>query len=93
MRPRVWDDLTAFAVAWDRKQLPLVRHWWSEKRIPAALALEMRRCISIHDVRASTMFCILARQIAQPANVIVLANLFICCAVTLYRSPQTVCQS
>ncbi|KAJ5938282.1 hypothetical protein N7466_001416 [Penicillium verhagenii] len=56
------------------------------------LALETRRCISIHDVRAPTPFCILARQVAQPANVIVLANLSICCAVTLYRPPQTVCQ-
>jgi len=92
MRPRVWDGVTAFTVAWDQKQLPLVRHWWSEKPMPAVLALEMRRCISIHDVRALTPFDILTRQTAQPANVIVLANLSICCAVTLYRPPQTVCQ-
>ena len=53
MRPRVWDDLTALVVALDQKQLPLVRHWWSEKPMPAVLALETRRCVSIHE-RAST---------------------------------------
>ncbi|KAI1828843.1 hypothetical protein CBS147337_10352 [Penicillium roqueforti] len=75
---RIWNDLTAFAVALD--QPPLAKTPWTGASMPTVLALETRRCVPIHDVRELTLFDILTRQVVQPAIFIILADLFTCCA-------------
>ncbi|KAJ5737465.1 uncharacterized protein N7483_002590 [Penicillium malachiteum] len=74
----------------DQQQPPFAKHRWTGTPMPTVLALEMRRCVSIHDGRALTPFDVLARRAAQPVNVIIFANLSTC-ATEFHRSPQTVC--